>query len=77
MNNEIPMGRDITVVPENIAAIRRILDENDLVGHAHAAPDYDVISQDTSAPVYERRSVAACESARKAGHVVTARLVTY
>lgn len=74
---EKPTGRELPLVTEDVAKIRRWIDDHDIQGHANRTPDYGVIAQ-TSTP-FEARSEReeAPMVLNTVGPQVVARLVAY
>ncbi len=84
VNDSVPLdwrgeviSHDLPVVTSDIAEIRARLDRVDLAGHAHDAPSYEVLPQDSHAIEARQQQTAKLNAAAIPRVVMAPRLVTY
>ena len=71
------LSHDLNYVTPEIAAVRRSLDTYDLPGHAHPAPSYVVVEQETRRQIDTSEKVASRRQQEKLGEGTVSRVVTY
>jgi hypothetical protein len=71
------LSHDLDYVTPEVAAIRRFLDANDLAGHAHRAPLYYVVEQESLNTSGANEVKASTGQQQKLGEGTVSRLVAY